>query len=297
MSPLDFFTGTDQALLAERIGQVFSAGFADVEAFFVAKDGSRIPYYFTGRVADIEGRPHLVGVGIDVTARRRAEDEVRRLNAELQRHAAELEQRVAERTAELEVARDRAEGADRMLKSAFLATMSHELRTPLNSVIGLHGHSLLHGPGGAAHRRAGAPARHGARQRAPPARFLINDVLDLSKIRSRPAPGPPGRFRPARIARAGGRRREADGSGEGSRAAAGRRARRRADDRRPPARRAGPSEPAEQRRQVHASRLGRGLGPARRREHRRRGVRYRHRLQPGRRRSAVSAVPTRSTRA
>jgi signal transduction histidine kinase/ActR/RegA family two-component response regulator len=48
---------------------------------------------------------------------------------------ANLEQRVSQRTAELNLAKEKAEESDR-LKSAFLSNMSHEIRTPLNAILG-----------------------------------------------------------------------------------------------------------------------------------------------------------------
>ncbi len=50
-----------------------------------------------------------------------AEENIRRINAE-------LEQRVVERTAAAE--------ASNLAKSVFLSTMSHEIRTPMNAILG-----------------------------------------------------------------------------------------------------------------------------------------------------------------
>jgi signal transduction histidine kinase/streptogramin lyase len=62
-------------------------------------------------------------------------DQISRQNLELEIHRQNLELMVADRTKDLEEAKEKAEDSDR-LKSAFLANMSHEIRTPLNAIVG-----------------------------------------------------------------------------------------------------------------------------------------------------------------
>ena len=84
MHPLDFFGDeADRELIAERIGRVFTAGQSDAEAAFTAKDGSSVPYYFGGRLILIDGEPCLVGMGFDISERRRAETARRALEVQL----------------------------------------------------------------------------------------------------------------------------------------------------------------------------------------------------------------------
>ena len=111
----------------------------------------------------------MLAVFHDVTARKAAE-------AELRRHRSHLEELVAARTADLSVAKEAAEAANRA-KGTFLANMSHELRTPMNAIIGLT-HMV--------ERQSSDPAQcERLRKIATSAQHLLqllNDVLDLSKI-------------------------------------------------------------------------------------------------------------------
>ncbi len=94
-----------------------------------------------------------------------------------ERERLRLERIVAERTAELELARDAADQANHA-KSSFLANMSHELRTPLNGVIGyaqvLMKDSDLSPKNRDRLRIVQTSGEHLLR--------MINEVLDFSKI-------------------------------------------------------------------------------------------------------------------
>ena len=98
-----------------------------------------------------DGAPELLGVAVNITERKQAEEARREKEA--------------------------AEAANRT-KSAFLASMSHELRTPLNAILGFS--YLLRRESGVAGRQReylDIIDRSGARLLG-----LINDILDVAKI-------------------------------------------------------------------------------------------------------------------
>lgn len=70
---LSFFDGEDRVVIAEAIAQVLSEGRAETEATIVTKGGQRLRCYFTCVRAMLDGRPHFVGLGIDITERTKAE--------------------------------------------------------------------------------------------------------------------------------------------------------------------------------------------------------------------------------
>ena len=77
LNPLDLIDGEDRNLSETAIQEVFSKGEAVMEAHLLLKDGSKIPYFFTGRRITLEDNDFVLGMGIDVSVRKRAEEALR----------------------------------------------------------------------------------------------------------------------------------------------------------------------------------------------------------------------------
>lgn len=91
MHPLDFFDTGEKPVIADKIEEVFKEGQANVEADFLLKHGHKIPYYFTGRAIRYEGKPCLVGVGIDISQRVLAQEQMKETSEQLRQLAAHLQ--------------------------------------------------------------------------------------------------------------------------------------------------------------------------------------------------------------
>ena len=163
----------DRDLALER-GSAFLDGkvpkFA-IEFRMIHKNGYPVHILSRATLArDSDGRPQrLIGTHVDITERKLAQEE-------LLAYKNNLENLVSARTADLSVAKEAAEAANKA-KSTFLANMSHELRTPMNGIIGL-AHILR--------RKIKDPECSDKIQKleksADHLLALLNDILEMAKI-------------------------------------------------------------------------------------------------------------------
>jgi len=107
----------------------------EMELEIVSKTGKHIPLFVNGARFFIDGKPCVIGVGLDISRLKEAEQALRELNVT-------LEGRVRERTRQLEDSNRQLEESNRQLAEsnkqleAFSYTVSHDLRAPLHAIRG-----------------------------------------------------------------------------------------------------------------------------------------------------------------
>ena len=176
----DYFTDPEKARLGYQ--QAFREGSVqDYELQVRHRDGHITPVLYNASVYRCN-RGEIAGVfaaARDITGRKRAEEEVLRLNQDLERRVAERTAQLERAAAELEKRNLEVERVNRM-KTDFLGRSSHELRTPLNAILGYS--ELLAeqsaGPLAPPYPRFVANIQEGARHLLA----IVNDLLDISRI-------------------------------------------------------------------------------------------------------------------
>jgi len=161
----------------EHVFQALSHSFAtqslyNVEYRINRLDGELRWVFVRGKVVQDDQGPGLrmIGITLDITERKRLEQELRQMNLELER-------RVKARTTDLQTAMEAAQAANQA-KTTFLSNMSHELRTPLNAIMGFS--QLLtrdHNLASDQQEKISIINRNGEHLLN-----LINDILAMSKI-------------------------------------------------------------------------------------------------------------------
>ena len=168
---MEFLAPEDRARAAANVGLMFEGVFSGPGEYgAVRADGSAFPIEANAEfIRDAEGQPtRIVFVVRDVTERRRAESEIRRLNAE-------LEERIVSRTEQRDAATSELE--------AFAYSVAHDVRTPLRAIDGFSAMVLADD----AEALSQASVEHLERVRGAAQRMalLLDDVLGLSRVSRR----------------------------------------------------------------------------------------------------------------
>jgi two-component system cell cycle sensor histidine kinase/response regulator CckA len=83
VSALGNVADKDKEAVQRARDEVFDRGSSQVEVEMLVRAGGTAPYLFTGVRVELEGKPYVASMGIDLTETKRAEEAVRRSEAEL----------------------------------------------------------------------------------------------------------------------------------------------------------------------------------------------------------------------
>lgn len=155
---------------AEKYKEKFSAHvqqghIVDYEGEVQHKDGRRIPVWIAAQTMKIDSKDMIVGLFVDITERKQAEEERQQLNLQLEASVKDANNLAQEATVAY------------LAKSQFMANMSHEIRTPMNAIIGFS--QILEDENLTDEQRHYVDI---VRESAEHLLQLINDILDFSKI-------------------------------------------------------------------------------------------------------------------
>lgn len=188
-SPFEIFHSDYHLIIRNRISQMLEVGKSVplIEEKIVRLDGRVLDVEVAATPFKYRGGLAILVVARDISARKRADEELKRSEFELKKQNEEYlalneelnesNRRIQDINRDLIIAKNKAEESDR-LKSAFLANMSHEIRTPMNAIIGFS--HLLTKKGLSVSRQEYFTAL--IQQRTYDLLRIVEDILDVSRL-------------------------------------------------------------------------------------------------------------------
>jgi len=89
LNALDLVAEEDREKVAGKMREVLEKGNGSLEMSLLIKGGKRIPYFVTGLRMNMDNEKYIVGMGIDITERKQAENEIKELNKNLEKRVQE----------------------------------------------------------------------------------------------------------------------------------------------------------------------------------------------------------------
>jgi len=87
MNPMDFFAEDEKEYIKNEIIAVLTNGQSDTEAHLLTKDKRKLPYYFNSIKINYHGEDCIIGTTIDISKRRKAEENLKAKNKDLEEFA------------------------------------------------------------------------------------------------------------------------------------------------------------------------------------------------------------------
>lgn len=91
LNPLDLFEGEERRRMKAVINQVFEIGEGGTEAVTTTRFNEKVPYYLTGKTINYEGNNCLMGLGINIMERVKAQEEIKQTTEKLRLLTAHLQ--------------------------------------------------------------------------------------------------------------------------------------------------------------------------------------------------------------